>query len=259
MRNYLLGIRCGLRGLAACVTTPRLWPWAIVPTIVGIVVFFGPMYAAGGGLAETIQELAAEWGFGEAATAWTTGSVVFLFTAVCLIAAYFVLGPVVRIVAAPFLALLSDRWVREVAGRDVPVPPGGAFVRFVIVPVRDAFVFLAIRIVLTVCLAVLLCVPVVGGFLFAAALAPVEGMDRMDVALSARAVPLGERLRFAGRNLGACAGLGTVVTLLLAVPFVNLMLLPGLAVGAVLLDRELSPDFPRPDPAKADAGRAGVA
>ncbi len=245
VRNYLLGLRCGFRGLAACVTTPRLWPWAIVPTIVGIVVFVGPMYAAGGGLAETIQELAAEWGFGEAATAWTTGGVVFLFAAVCLIAASFVLGPVVRIVAAPFLALLSDRWVRELAGREVPAGPGGPFVRFVVVPVRDAFVFLAIRIVLTVCLAVLLCVPVVGAFLFAAALAPVEGMDRMDVALSARAVPLGERLRFAWRNLGACAGLGTVVTLLLAVPFVNLMLLPGLAVGAVLLDRELSPDFPK--------------
>jgi uncharacterized protein involved in cysteine biosynthesis len=245
VRNYLLGLRCGVRGLAACVSTPRLWPWAIVPAIVGVLVFFGPMYLAGDGLAETIQGLAERWGFGETAAAWTTGGIVFLFAAISLILAYFVLGPIVRIVAAPFLALLSDRWVRELAGREIAPGPGSAFVRFVIVPVRDAIVFLAIRVVLTAGLLVLLCVPVVGGFLFAAALAPVEGMDRMDVALSARAVPLGERLRFAWRNLGACAGLGTVVTLLLAVPFVNLLLLPGLAVGAVLLDRELSPDFPK--------------
>jgi uncharacterized protein involved in cysteine biosynthesis len=43
---------------------------------------------------------------------------------------------------------------------------------------------------------------------------------------------------------GACVGLGLVAAGLLLVPFANFLLLPGLAVGALLLDREASADFP---------------
>ena len=112
-------------------------------------------------------------------------------------------------------------------------------------PLRDALLFLGIRAVWTVVALPLLFVPLAGPFLFFALLLPLEGLDRMDVAQSSRGVPLGRRLAFAAERFGACTGLGLVAGALVLVPVVNVLLLPGLAVGAVLLDREASPDFPK--------------
>jgi CysZ protein len=242
--GFVLGVRCGLRGIARCVATPALWPWALVPAVLTFVLFVVPTWMAHGWATDWARDLAVRHlgeGWGGAASV-VTGFLVFVLT---LLVAYLAFAPLARVVAAPFLALLSDRTVARLAGAAPPSFGGGPFVRFVVVPVRDALVFLAVRVVVTVLLLPLLCVPVVGGVLLFLALMPLEGLDRMDVAQSSRGVPLGRRLSFIRRRFGACCGLGLVAAGLLLVPLVNVLLLPGLVVGAVLLDAEVSDDFPR--------------
>ncbi|MCG3136120.1 MAG: Sulfate transporter CysZ [Planctomycetes bacterium] len=241
--GFLTGVRCGLVGVAACATTPALWPWALGPIAVAGLFFFLPAWVVGAAVTEWFRGHVTDW-LGETAAGWITAGGALVLAAVVLIAAWFAFAPIARVLAAPFLALLSDRTVRRLAGREPPALPGGPFVRYVGRPVLDALVFLAIRLAVTVVTLPLLLLPVAGAFLFAAAQASLEGMDRMDVALSSRGVSREGRLRFVRRNFAAATGLGTVALLLVAVPVVGLFLFPGLAVGAVRLDRALTPTFP---------------
>jgi len=255
--GFATGVRCGMRGLGRCITTPALWLWALGPALVTTVLFVLPLWWTHDALTERMRSLVGEsWGEGWGTAVSTTLTVVFVVVAVLLL--YLVFAPVARVVAAPFLAVLSDRTVRGIAGAEPPPFAGSRFRRWVLVPVRDALVFLVIRLFVTVLFLPLLCVPVVGPLLLFLVLAPLEGLDRIDVAQSSRAVPVNERIAFIGRNFGACFGLGVVAAGLLLVPVANVLLLPGIVVGAVLLDAEVSPDFPgreAPSPAPAE-GRA---
>jgi uncharacterized protein involved in cysteine biosynthesis len=103
---------------------------------------------------------------------------------------------------------------------------------------------LLVRIVVIVLALPFLLIPIVGQILFAVALFPLEAMDLLDWAQSARGVPLSRRLPFLRQKLTACTGLGAGAALFLFVPLVNVLVLPALLVGAVLLDQRLSPDFP---------------
>lgn len=248
--GFALGVRCGLRGVGRCVTTPALWPWALVPAALTFALLGVPLWLLHDAVRERVSDVVAGWWDGRLAGAASTAVGVLLFV-VSLVVVYLVVAPLARVVAAPFLALLSDRTLRTVAGTEPAALPGGRLRRYVVVPLRDALVFLAIRAVATVLLLPLLCVPVVGGVLLFVALVPLEGLDRMDVAQSSRAVRLRHRLGFLRRQPGACIGLGLVSGALLLVPVANVLLLPGLVVGAVLLDAEVSPDFPRAAPEAA--------
>lgn len=242
--GFAAGVRCGFRGLGTCVTTPALWPWALVPALITAAVF-ASLYLFSHSSAttwarDTARELLGEGWAG--AASWTAA---VLVAGVMIVVLYLVFAPIARVVAAPFLAVLSDRTVGRIAGAAPQVPTRAPFVRFVVVPVRDALVFLALRIVAMAVLSPVLCFPGVGALVFFLALVPLEGLDRMDVAQSSRGVPLGRRVSFAWRRFGACCGLGIVAAALLLVPVANVLLLPGLVVGAALLDAEVSEDFPR--------------
>lgn len=177
-----------------------------------------------------------------ASAAWLLSAIAI---AVAGIFAFYVAFPaIVRVVAAPFLALLADRVFADVSGHEAPTPPGSRFMRWGVRPIVDALTLLAVRIVVTVIALPLLCVPVVGAGLFFAAMLPLEGLDLMDLAQGARAVPLRERLRFVRKHLPASTGLGLGAAGVLLIPVVNVFCLPALVVGAVLLDSEVSPDFP---------------
>ncbi len=241
-RGVALGARAILRGVGRLVRTPWLWPYGVAPVLVALVVF-------GGTLAWTLEvavpaarDAAAErLGDVGGVAAWI---VTFLLVLAAFAFAFYAAFPsIVRVVAAPFLALLSDRAYREIAGHPAPQPPGARFVRWVLRPIGEALVLLAIRLVVTALALPLLCIPVAGPILFFLVLLPLEGMDLLDLAQSARAVPLGRRLAFVRGHLGASAGLGLGAAGVLFVPGLNVLFLPALVVGAVLLDAEMCDDF----------------
>jgi len=250
--SFTTGTFCVLRGLKRMVHTPWLWPYAAAPVVVALLSFVGVIYWLVNWLAPAMQEVVAsrlpDW---LASAAW-------FFTAAGLIGAgliamYFAFPAIVRVFAAPFLALLADKTYESVSGHPAPAPPGSKFVRWVVRPIYEAVVLLGIRIVVTVVALPLLCVPVVGTIAFFMIMLPLEGMDLLDLAQSARALPFGERLRFVRRNWIATSGLGLGAAGVLLIPFVNVFLLPSLVVGAVLLDQRMSPDFAGPPEAPEPA------
>lgn len=239
------GARCVVSGVLRLIRTPWLWPYGIAPVAIAIVVFVGVTYGMVDWLVPSARALAAEytgeWG-GVAATILSFAVLV----AAALLTFYVAFPSIVRVFAAPFMALLVDRVYAEVAGHETPPLPGGRVVRWVLRPIYEALALLVVRLVVTVIALPLICVPVVGAALFFAVLLPIEGMDLLDLAQSARGVPLRERLRFVRRHLAASSGLGLGAAGLLLVPVLNVFFLPALVVGAVLLDQRISPDFAGP-------------
>lgn len=241
--GFRAGVSCGLRGIGRCIVTPSLWPWALVPALLTVFLFGATIVSLHEGLDAWIREKVASW-FGEGWAPWLAGFGSVVFALAALVVVYLVFAPVARVVAAPFLAVLSDRTMRRVVGAEPPALAGGPAVRFVLRPIGDALVFLVVRLVVTLPALLLHCIPFVGSILFFLVLVPLEGLDRMDVAQSSRGVTTNDRLAFLRRHFGACCGLGLVAAVLLIVPVVNVLMLPGLVVGAVLLDAEVSDDFP---------------
>ncbi len=240
--TFTTGALCILRGLKRMFHTPWLWPYAAAPVFIAFLTFVGTMYWLVTWLAPAVHEFVASHLWDWAA------SIAGIFTATGLIGAgliamYFAFPAIVRVVAAPFLALLADKTYQNVSGRPAPTPPGSKFVRWIVRPVFEALVLLGIRVLVTAPALLLLCIPVAGPILFFVVMLPLEGMDLMDLAQSARALPFGQRLRFVRGNLLATSGLGLGAAGVLLIPFVNVFLLPSLVVGAVLLDERMSPDF----------------
>jgi len=254
-KAFWCGSRCLLKGVGHLMASPHIWPYGIAPVSIAIFVFLGTMFWLVDWLVPLAGSIAQEYlgAVGGVAAVILTAAVVI---AAGLVAIYVAFPAVVRVVAAPFLALLSDRVFEDVTGMAAPTPPGNRVVRWVLRPIGEALVFLAIRIVVTVIALPLICIPIVGAPLFFCVLLPLEGMDLLDLAQSARAVPLRERLRFVRSHIPASAGLGLGAAGVLFVPLLNVFFLPALVIGAVLLDREVSPDFPV---APADPADSNVA
>jgi CysZ protein len=236
--QFVLGLSSIARGVGRLVSTPTLWAYAVAPVAVTLAVLvtiaillMGPALAWAKGLV------------GE--SAWTSGIVAALYWIVFAALLLFTFSALVRVVAAPFLALLADRSVEELSGAPAPQAPGGKFVRWVARPFAESVAILLIHLGVTLVALPLLLVPVVGAVVFGAVMMGLVGLDFLDVALSGRGLVLGERLVWIGRHAAACFGLGIGAGLLLLIPCVNALLLPAIVVGAVLLDASLSPDFPR--------------
>ncbi len=256
-KAFWCGTRCVVKGAGRLVASPHLWPYGIAPVVIGIFVFVGTTFW----LFDWLVTIARAWSESVLGEAGGVVAVILTFTVVvgaALVAMYVAFPAIVRVIAAPFLALLSDRVYQDVTGMAAPTPPGSRFVRWVLRPIGEALVLLVIRMFVTVVALPLICIPVVGAPLFFCVLLPLEGMDLLDLAQSARALPLGQRLRFVRKQVAASAGLGLGAAGVLFVPILNVFFLPALVIGAVLLDREISADFPTapsepPDSTLADA------
>lgn len=243
-RQFLFGAWAVFRGCGMLFKRPGWWPYALAPVIVTVLVYgLGTWWLVDTG-ADWFSSNVEHWtGLGWLAEmGWWSSAVVVV--SLSLIGWYLFYLPLVRALAAPFLALFSERVFATLSGVDVPVPPGRRLVRWVLRPIREALVLLGIRLVVSVAFSPLLCLPFVGPVLFFLVLAWLEGMDLLDIGMSARGLVLRERFPFVKRHKWAAMGLGVGAAAILWVPVVNLLFLPGLIVAAVLLDQRLSEDFP---------------
>lgn len=239
--GFLSGIRAALDGLAMLVTTPTLWGWGLAPLVATAWLLVGllALYRA-----YAVDPVAA-WARDLTGGAWGDWAATVLVWALAAVVLFFAFATMVRVVAAPLLLVLADRTVARVSGAPAPAAPGGPVMRWVLRPLAEAGVLLAIRLAITIVALPLLFVPVAGTVLFGVVTMGLLGLDLLDIAQSARGVLLGPRLRFARSHLAACLGLGVGAGLLLLIPCVNLVLLPAVVVAGVLLDSRIAPDFPR--------------
>lgn len=240
--GFAAGIACVFRGLGRLATTPALWAYAWAPVAAGLAVTLAILFLLKRFAAEPVADWAHEMLGG---TEWADWVATALVWAVALLVLFFTFSAMVRVLAAPLLALLADRTVAGLIGRPSPAAPGGPLVRWIVRPFAEAMIVLAIRCAILVAALPVLLVPVVGTAIFALVGMALLGVDLLDIAQSARGVLLGERLGFIVRNFGACLGLGVAAGLLMLVPGLNVLLLPGIVVAGVLLDSRIAPDFPK--------------
>jgi CysZ protein len=220
------------------VTTPAVWPYAIVPVIVGFVLV-GGCAALGiwGAIAFADHLLVGSTGALAAIGAWLLK--IFLGALAVL------LGAVVAMaLAQPLSGFALERIARiqekRLGGRDWPDEP---FFRGLARSVAVTFTGLLFGLpILALLFVITLLVPpasVITLPLKFVVTALMIAWDFLDYPLSVRGMSVGQRLRFVGAHFWAILGFGLASGMLLLVPGVGLLLLPiGVAGAARLVVRQ---------------------
>jgi CysZ protein len=217
-----------------------LWPWATAPLLIT-----GWMIAGALWLTVSYGDTMMAWVWAPpngqvhpfAATLWWLAAhvlegLLFLVLAVVL----FVLG---NMLASPFWDVLAERTEKVLIDRpetvfDLRVALGDASMS-----VRHSFLGIGLYLAVMLALTLLNLVPGVGTALDTILAWPATAFfvarEVMDIPLSRRRTPFVEKLRWMGRHPALLAGLGTSTMFLLAVPFLDLLVMPFAVMGGTLL------------------------
>lgn len=218
------------RGIAFLLKRPRLWHWAAWPILITAVVFAG------------VATVALRWlpGFMETyllppsngwwkALYWPLLVVEWILVVVGFLIGFYI---VAKLVTAPFYGKLAQRALSELRGAPV-MAPGGIWVDGVLPMLNSLRRLVWVLLLLPLSLVPFVGVvvgPIVAAFFFA--------MEFLDYSLDTVAPPLSfaDRRRYAWRHAGASLGFGLVVTLAMAIPVLDLAVMPfAVCAGAIFL------------------------
>ncbi len=247
LRHLKDGIAYLLRGFFFLARHPRLWGYALLPTIVNLVIlgvmlgtfihYYGDLYtwlSARLGI-HHIADAVGFWQHLLSGLLWFVNAVFQVFIVlISLILLLIVSYAVGLIVAGPFNELLSEKVEVAVTGVE---PPPFAFKRFLVEllrTIRVETVKAVILIAIPVVLFVLSFIPLVGGPLYVMTTfvfgAWSLGFSYAELPLSRRVVPFAMRKRFALDHRWALIGLGAGF----AIPFFSLIFSSPMVVGGTL-------------------------
>jgi uncharacterized protein involved in cysteine biosynthesis len=227
-----------IAGFAFLLRRPRLWPLAVLPTVLAVFCIIGGFFVALFAIPWLEQTLLPERGKVNA------GVSIVLYMA--LLAGTLATGVIVGLavallLAAPVLERLSRKV--EVHVRVDLIEPEGGWKWEVLQSFKGALYFLGVA----PGVFLLSLIPLVGpplGILWGAhALA----LQQTDVPLARRGMSFGARRAWHQKWRPESLGFGLAGVLTLLVPFVNFLLAPALAVGGTLLVLELEEDLVVPD------------
>jgi len=162
----------------------------------------------------------------------TLEGMIFLVLAVVL----FVVG---NMLASPFWDVLAEKAERALLDRpEAPfhlrVALGDAFMS-----IRHSLLGIALYLLVMLALTTLNLLPGVGTMLNTLLAWPATAFfvarEVMDIPLSRRRTPFVEKVRWIGRHPALIAGIGTSTMVLLAIPFVDLLVMPFAVMGGTLL------------------------
>ena len=250
LTDLVRGFRFPFQGIAFLARHSSLWTWAALPAAVNVGVFAAALgvflYFFG-----TLYGLATGWMYPEAPdvflawlwvgplrlVAWSIGIVLLLAALLILYGAFLALG---LVIAAPFLALLSQRVETLAAGR-----PAAAATRWraalaaVFESVTDEFrkvaFFAGVQLVLWglgVLLPVLAPAAVALAMLFTLVFLPLE---YAGFAMDRRGLRFAQRRALVRRHPGLMLGFGAAASLTLLLPLLNFVCMPALVVGGTLM------------------------
>lgn len=248
IKDLRAGFRFLIRGFTFLLRNPRLWPWAVIPTIINLLLlavmlglfvhFYGEIY----------DWLSSHLGLGgwEDPTAWWQMFLNWILWVVNLLFQIFIvlLSLIILlivsyaasfIVAGPFNDLLSEKVEVIVTGEEEPPFTIKKFLsdlwRTIKVESLKALILLAIPVVLFV----FSFIPVIGAplyvFLTFVFGAWDLGFSYADLPFGRKARPFSERWEFAKRERWALIGLGSGFI----IPFFALVFAPPMVVGGTLL------------------------
>lgn len=264
LTDLIRGFRLPFQGIAFLARHRSLWTWAALPAAVNVGVFaaalgvflyfFGTLYGLTTGWMYPQAPdffLAWLWVVPLRLFAWSIGILLLLAALLILYGAFLALG---LVIAAPFLALLSQRVEVLATGKPVQEATGWkAALTSVFESVADEFrkvvFFAVVQLVLWV-LAVLLPfaapVTVAVAMLFTLVFLPLECAG---FAMDSRRLRFAQRRALVRRHLWLMLGFGASASLTLLLPLLNFVCMPALVVGGTLMMLHLE--------APADAGQPG--
>ena len=222
------GVAAFLGGVGWVVTTPRIWPRAIVPIVTALVLIAAlAVLGVHGAMNATRRTLGEGLGAG--------------FVGVLLAITAVVLALVVGVALAQPLSGWALDGIVRIEEQELGIAPaaGPPFLATMLASLAFSLLGLAVGVPLIVLLtlaawlfppAAVVTIP-----LKAVIAALLLAWNLVDYPLASRGVGVGARLRWCGRNLGALVGFGLAALLLFAVPGLGLLALPCGVAGAVRL------------------------
>jgi CysZ protein len=243
-----------VRGFTFLAGHPRLWLFAVMPTVINLILLAAMIAALAHYFGDVYGWLSAHLGLGgfESPAAWWQHALNWLACAADLVfKAFLVLLSLVLllivsyaasfIVAGPFNDALSERVETIATGSEPPPFTLRKFVSDLWRTIRVESIKASILIAIPVGLLVVAIIPVVGGPIYAALTflfgAWDLGLSYADLPFGRRAATFGERRDFAIRERWALVGLGAGFV----VPFFALIFAPPMVVGGTLLYIERAP------------------
>ena len=237
-----------IRGFTFLAARPKLWVWAVLPTIVNLLLL-GLMVGVFFHYYSSLYSwLAAHLGISEIAgplSWWQHLLNALIFVAEMLIKALIVLLTLVLlllvsyglsfVVAGPFNDALSERVERIATGMEPPPFSLSRFIKETVRTIKVESIKAAILLAIPVVLFLLSFIPVVGGPLYIVLTFIFGAWDIgfcfADIPNSRRALPFKERWKFAREQRWALIGLG----LGFVIPFFSLIFAAPMVVGGTLL------------------------
>jgi len=243
MARFLEGASAPFHGLRFLNRHPELWRYAILPTVLNLIIT---------ALAFTVLILAAIWlitEFHPQVTQGTTGTWWWLVVAaeiiagillllVCAIVTVLTWKLLGGILCGYFYGLLAEQVERELGVGD-----GELRSISLLYEICDTLLNLTLLVVVNICILLLNVVPLVGGVL--ALLCSgyftwyILGLDYLSFPLALRGDRRGTQFAFGHRHRMHTIGLGAVVFGLEFIPIAGAVLLTTAAVGSVLLHRRI--------------------
>ncbi len=259
IKNFISGIHFFFQGCRTLIRNPKLWPWAIIPTVInlallalmiyGFVHYYGDIY---GWISDhlghiTIANPDAWYWHMLNALLWFIDIIFQIFVVLISLTLMLIFSYALGFaIAAPFNDALSERVEMMVTGVE---PPPFLFKKFcseMFRIIRIESIKAIILLVIPIILFVLNIIPIIGAPLYVALTfifgAWDLGFSYADLPLGRKIVPLSERWRFAKENRWMLTGFGIGFI----IPFFGLIFAAPLVVGGTLLyvDRELPKGYP---------------
>ena len=247
-KDFIKGFACLFRGFGFLAANPRLWLWAIVPTLINFILFcvmiavfihyYGAVYGwLSAHLGHIGIENAGTWYLHVLnALLWTLNALfqllIILLSLMILLIISYALG---LIIAAPFNDALSERVEILVTGIEPPEFSWKKFLGDLVRTIRIEAIKAGILILIPIVLFILSFIPVIGGGLYVIATfffgAWDLGFTFADLPMGRRVLPFKDRVAFAKTNKWSLIGLGSGFV----IPFFALLFNAPMVVGGTLL------------------------
>ena len=243
MRDFVKGVRLFGHGLGILLRSPRLLLIGALPAVVTTLLLLGGMVALVAwidDLAALVTPFADDWAEGvRAAVRVAAGVAVFCAALVIGLLSF---SALTLAVGAPFYEYIAEKVDGSAAAVELP------WWRLLWMGLRDGVLLVLRSLIFTIPLVVAGFVPVLGQTVVPVLLALVTAwflaLELVAVPFYRRGMDLGQRQALVRTRRGLALGLGLPASLLCAIPFAAIVVMPVAFAGGVLVAREIMRDAP---------------
>lgn len=245
----MLGVGDIWRGAGFLFTHPRLWPWAAIPFIINVFLFFGLFWLANFFLGEWFE------------TAWFQREVwwmevlrlllVVLLNLIAALIAVFAFVPLATVVAAPFNDYISDQVERMYAGVGVDEDFSLKLLwRGIVVGTASSLILMLKTLGLLALTIPLYLIPLIGAVLasIAGTLITIRflSLEYTSYSMDRRYWKYRQKDEFLKRNRWRTVGMGAMAFVIMLLPVVNALFIPISAIAGTLLFCDAAPGVAQP-------------